>query len=105
MGDTEELQRALAALLDAGPVEVHENGQWLALPGLGFEVRSQGSSTIIHLWSSCPGCAPGQLDDHSFVVCGTHPGAPHFACRGEVGGPRSPRGPALRTHETRHAGI
>ncbi|PYU32921.1 MAG: hypothetical protein DMG28_10045 [Acidobacteria bacterium] len=52
MGDTEELQRALAALLDAGPVEVHENGQWLALPGLGFEVRSQGSSTIIHLWSA-----------------------------------------------------
>src|SRR2546428_12803897 len=52
MGDPEELQRALAALLDAGPVEVHENGQWLELPGLGFEERSQGSSTIIHLWSA-----------------------------------------------------
>jgi hypothetical protein len=48
-----ELGRALAALCAAGSLEVHENGQWLAgLDGLQYEVRCQGDTTLLHLWSA-----------------------------------------------------
>ncbi len=52
MGDAAELERALADLLAAGRVEVHENGRWLAaLSSLRYEVRSHGAATLLHLWS------------------------------------------------------
>ena len=39
-------------LLGSGRVEVLENGQWLAaLSGGQYEVRRQGTSTFVHLWS------------------------------------------------------
>jgi len=52
MADVEELERVLAAVFAAGSVEVHENGRWLAaLAGLQYEVRRQGNSILLHLWS------------------------------------------------------
>ena len=52
MGGAAEVERALRELLASGKVEVHENGRWLAaLSELQFEVRRQGSYTLIHLWS------------------------------------------------------
>ncbi len=48
-----ELERALAGVCATGPVEVRENGKWLAgLDGVQYEVRSQGPTTLLHLWSS-----------------------------------------------------
>ncbi len=47
-----ELERTLAELIASGPVEVRENGQWLAaLSAVQYEVRRQGHSTLLHLWS------------------------------------------------------
>ena len=47
-----DLERALAELLASGPVEVHENSQWLAaFSPVHYEVRSQGNATLLHLWS------------------------------------------------------
>lgn len=52
MGTAAELERALAELVASGVVEVHENGRWLApLAQLRFQVRDQGSYTLLHLWS------------------------------------------------------
>ncbi len=52
MSEAAELERALAAMAASSAVQVHENGQWLAaLSTLHYEVRSQGGSTLIHLWS------------------------------------------------------
>jgi len=52
MSEAAELERALAEMAASGAVQVHENGQWLAaLSALHYEVHSQGSSTLIHLWS------------------------------------------------------
>src|SRR5260370_5683658 len=48
-----ELGRALATLCAAGSPEVHENGEWVAgLDGLQYEVRCQGDTTLLHLWSA-----------------------------------------------------
>jgi len=47
-----ELERALATVCAAGPVEVRENGRWLAgLEGLQYEVRNNGETVLLHLWS------------------------------------------------------
>ncbi len=47
-----DLEQALSELLARGPVEVHENGQWLAaLFDIHCEVRRSGKHTLIHLWS------------------------------------------------------
>ena len=52
MDEASQVEQALARLLAAGPVEVYENGRWLAaLSGLRFEVRHDGRKTLIHLWS------------------------------------------------------
>src|SRR5579875_498504 len=49
----QNLERVLSALTQSGSVEVHEDGKWLAsLNGFRSELRSQGSHTIVHLWSS-----------------------------------------------------
>ncbi|MCL4522868.1 MAG: hypothetical protein M1451_03020 [Acidobacteria bacterium] len=49
---TDELTRALAALLSAGDVEVCEDGERLAdLVPFQFEVRRQGNAIFVHLWS------------------------------------------------------
>jgi hypothetical protein len=48
-----EILGALAALQAAGPVEVRENGARVAsLADFQYEVRAQGSGTLLHLWSS-----------------------------------------------------
>ncbi len=52
MIDPAELSRALAALLEQGQVEVHEDSQ--LLPGLAqprYEVSRQGDRVLLHLWS------------------------------------------------------
>ena len=52
MSEAGELERALEQLLASGPVEVHEDGQWLAaLANLRCEVRREGTRTLLHLWS------------------------------------------------------
>jgi hypothetical protein len=52
VGISAEVERTLADLMASGRVEVHENGQWLAgLSPFQHEVRSQGNSTLLHLWS------------------------------------------------------
>ncbi len=52
MSEAAELERVLAELATSGRAQVHENGQRLAaLSSLHCEVRSQGNSTLIHLWS------------------------------------------------------
>jgi len=48
-----ELRRALASVSSAGAPEVRENGEWLAaLDGLQYEVRAQGESALLHMWSA-----------------------------------------------------
>lgn len=52
MNQWQNLEQALAALTSIGPIEVHENGEWLAsLAGFRSELRTQGGQTLIHLWS------------------------------------------------------
>lgn len=52
MDEWQNLEQALAQLVSAGPVEVHEDGEWLAsLTGFRSELRTQGKQTLIHLWS------------------------------------------------------
>ena len=51
MSAATDLERALAELAASGRAQVHENGEWLAaLSSVHYEVRSQGSATLIHLW-------------------------------------------------------
>ncbi|HEV2287328.1 MAG TPA: hypothetical protein VGR81_00075 [Candidatus Acidoferrales bacterium] len=53
MDDWSHLEQALEQLTASGPVEVHEDGEWLAaLDGFRSEVRPQGKQALIHLWSS-----------------------------------------------------
>lgn len=52
MNQWENLEDAIATLVSTGPVEVHENGEWLAsLAGFRSEVRTRGKQALIHLWS------------------------------------------------------
>src|SRR6202022_187012 len=52
MDDWNDLEHALAGLLAAGNIEVHEDGEWLAeLAGLHCELRRDGKHRIIHFWS------------------------------------------------------
>jgi hypothetical protein len=52
MDDWNNLEHALAGLLTAGNIEVHEDGEWLAeLAGLHCELRRDGKHRIIHFWS------------------------------------------------------
>jgi hypothetical protein len=52
MVDPSEIERSLAALVAAGPVEVRENGVRLAsLASFEYEIRTQGRGTLLHLWS------------------------------------------------------
>lgn len=52
MNEWENLGQALSKLVSTGPVEVHEDGKWLAsLAGFQSELRTQGKHTLIHLWS------------------------------------------------------
>ncbi len=52
MNEWENLGQALSKLVSTGPVEVHEDGKWLAsLAGFRSELRTQGKNTLIHLWS------------------------------------------------------
>jgi hypothetical protein len=47
-----ELGHALDALAQSGLAEVHEDGEWLAeLTPLQCELRSEGQSPFVHLWS------------------------------------------------------
>jgi hypothetical protein len=53
MSLSSELGLALAGVCKAGHAEVHENGKWLAgLSGPHYEVRSNGETTLLHLWST-----------------------------------------------------
>jgi hypothetical protein len=48
-----ELRRALDGVFSAGPLEVRENGEWLAaLDGMQYEVRAQGDAALLHMWST-----------------------------------------------------
>lgn len=52
MNEWAELDRALEAMAASGHAEVREDGEWLAdLVGLRCELRSQGKSSLVHLWS------------------------------------------------------
>jgi hypothetical protein len=52
MNDWAELDRALGAMASSGNAEVREDGQWLAeLTGLRCELRAEGKSPLVHLWS------------------------------------------------------
>jgi hypothetical protein len=52
MNEWAELGHALDALAQSGLAEVHEDGEWLAeLTPLHCELRSEGQSPFVHLWS------------------------------------------------------
>ena len=52
MNEATQLAEALEELAASGPVEVHEDGEWLAeLAGLEYEVRPAGKQALVHLWS------------------------------------------------------
>lgn len=52
MNEWAELSRALDAMTASGATEVREDGEWLAeLTGLHCELRDQGKSALVHLWS------------------------------------------------------
>ena len=47
-----ELDRALGEMAASGSVEVREDGEWLAeLAALHCELRREGKSALVHLWS------------------------------------------------------
>lgn len=53
MDEIAELEQALGRLTESGPVEVHEDGEWLAgLDGFRWEIRRKGKQALIHLWST-----------------------------------------------------
>jgi hypothetical protein len=50
--DWAELDRALGDMAASGSVEVREDGEWLAeLAALHCELRREGKSALVHLWS------------------------------------------------------
>jgi hypothetical protein len=50
--DWAELDRALGEMAASGSVEVREDGEWLAeLAALHCELRREGKSALVHLWS------------------------------------------------------
>ncbi|HXN73960.1 MAG TPA: hypothetical protein VN861_15550 [Candidatus Acidoferrales bacterium] len=50
--DWAELDRALVEMAASGSVEVREDGEWLAeLAALHCELRREGKSALVHLWS------------------------------------------------------
>ena len=52
MNEWAELDRVLNTLVASGSAEVREDGEWLAeLQGLHCELRAQGKSALVHLWS------------------------------------------------------
>jgi hypothetical protein len=52
MNDWAELDRALDAMASCGSAEVREDGEWLAeLASLRCELRAEGQSPLVHLWS------------------------------------------------------
>ncbi len=52
MNEWAELDRALSAMVESGSTEVREDGEWLAeLGGLHCQLREQGKSALVHLWS------------------------------------------------------
>src|SRR5271154_1395884 len=52
MNEWAELGHALDALARSGLAEVHEDGEWLAeLMPLHCELRGEGQSPLVHLWS------------------------------------------------------
>lgn len=52
MNEWAELGHALDALAQSGFAEVHEDGEWLAeLTPLHCELRAEGQSPFVHLWS------------------------------------------------------
>jgi|HubBroStandDraft_1064217.scaffolds.fasta_scaffold03204_7 hypothetical protein len=52
MDDWAALDRALGELAGSGAVEVREDGEWLAaLSALHYELRCNGKSALVHLWS------------------------------------------------------
>ncbi|HXX43594.1 MAG TPA: hypothetical protein VEJ38_02615 [Candidatus Acidoferrales bacterium] len=52
MNEWAELDRALGVMVESGAIEVREDGEWLAeLGGLHCQLREQGKSALVHLWS------------------------------------------------------
>lgn len=52
MTEAAELERRLAQLAEAGPLEAYEDGALLpSAGGLHYEVRQQGTRTLIHVWA------------------------------------------------------
>jgi len=50
---SENLKRALDRLLATGPVNVQENGSWLApLENFQYEISEKSGAVLLHLWSS-----------------------------------------------------
>ena len=50
--DWGELDRALGEMAASGSAEVREDGEWLAeLAGLHYELRREGKTGLVHLWS------------------------------------------------------
>ena len=50
---SQAVHQAIERLVGAGQVEVRENGAWLAtLEGFKYEVRRQGGTPLLHLWSA-----------------------------------------------------
>src|SRR5271154_1908399 len=52
MNDWAELDSALCAMAASGSAEVREDGEWLGeLAALHCELRREGKSPLVHLWS------------------------------------------------------
>ena len=52
MNDWAQLSRALDAIAASGSAELREDGEWLAdLAGLHCDLRPEGNSPLVHLWS------------------------------------------------------
>ena len=57
-----EIERALAELAKAGPLEVHENGRRLTgfTDSVRYEVRLQGTAPLLHVWSELQSSTPNE---------------------------------------------